>query len=142
MGFLSSIFGKKEEYPLLDPGAPSTEQLNKFNAQLSELLNKVHDRIEVVPAENNVYVYIGKPPGMFGMVWFEDGKEVNFKSLVKDKGLSQKKVQTLSGKLGDVYERSKQYQRYTAKIADRDIIVTPSDAFEQEISQVIQGIEH
>lgn len=142
MGFLSNIFGKKEQYPALDSAAPSAECIKRFSPQLTELTGKVRDRIEVIPAEDNLYIYIGKPPGMFGMVWYENGKEVNFKSLAKDKGLPQSKVLTLSGKLGDIYARSTEYQRFTANIAGRDIIVTPSENFEKDISQVLNEIEH
>lgn len=138
MGIFGKLFGKKEEYPALDSSTLASTRLQHFKEQLEPFVQKIHDNIELVPAKNTIYVYIGKPPGMFGMAWFEDGKEVNFKTLMKNKGLSQRKVQHISMKLGEAYENSKETSRFSVDIAGKTVTVTPSDALAAEIQRIIQ----
>lgn len=138
MGIFGKLFGKKEEYPALDSSTLASTRLQHFKEQLEPFVQKINDNIELVPAENTIYVYIGKPPGMFGMAWFEDGKEVNFKTLMKNKGLTQRKVQHISMKLGEAYENSKGTSRFSVDIAGKTVTVTPSDALAAEIQQIIQ----
>jgi hypothetical protein len=100
-------------------------------------MGKVRVRLELVPAADAVYVYLGKPPGDFGMAWFEDGREVSFTTLKEDQGLSRGRIQILSAKLEAAYNRSAGAQRYVTTIAGKEVVVTPSDALAAEIRRAI-----
>jgi ABC-type Fe3+-hydroxamate transport system substrate-binding protein len=141
MGLLGKLFGKEQELPQLDPASVAAKRLEKAKAELEAFVSKMHDRLEMVPADNAVYVFIGKPPGMFGMAWFHDGKEHNFKTLAKDKGLSQKKVQNMAASLGEAYEKSMEEPKFSATIAGKKVIVHPSEALLMDVVKIIHELE-
>ncbi len=141
MGFFGKLFGKEPELPALDPSSPSAVRIEKFKSELETFVGKMHDRLELVPADEAVYVYIGKPPGMFGMAWFHDGKEHNFKTLAKDKGLSQKKVQNMALDLGEAYEKCMEEPKFSAEIAGKKVIVHPSDTLLKDVVRIIHVLE-
>ena len=141
MGLFSNLFGKKEELATLDPASPASKRLEKFKAELETFVGKMNDRLEFVPADEAVYCFVGKPPAMFGMAWFHDGKEHNLKSLAKDKGLSNKKLQNMSLKLGEVYEKHMEEPKFSVTIAGKSVIVHPSDGLRNDVVQIIHVLE-
>ena len=103
MGILEKFFSGKHDYPSLDSSAPAAKQLEAVRPPLEKLADETKDPLEVVPAEDSVYVFIGKPPKKFGIAWIEDGEKiVNFKSLVDEKGLSPTRLENLSEELRKV----------------------------------------
>lgn len=141
MGFFGKLFGKGEELPPLDQSSPAANRLNKFKAELEAFVGKMNDRLEFVPADEAVYCFIGKPPAMFGMAWFHDGKEHNLKTLAKDKGLSTKKLQTMSLRLGEAYEKYQEEPRFSVTIAGKSVIVHPSDGLRKDVAEIIHVLE-
>jgi hypothetical protein len=137
MGILKTLFGKKGEYPPLDPASVAATSIVARREQLEPFVRKVHGRVEVVPAEPAVYVYLGSPPGDFGMAWFENGREVSFTSLKEDQGVSRGRIQTLSKKLDAAYRRSAGTARYATTIAGKPVVVTPSESLAAEVRQAI-----
>ena len=107
MGLFGSLFGgsKEKELPPLDANSPAAQRLGKIKADLEAFVGKMNDRLEFVPADDAVYCFIGKPPAMFGMVWFSEGKEHNLKTLAAAKGLTNKKTQRMSLLLGEQSEK-------------------------------------
>jgi hypothetical protein len=141
MGLLGKLFGKEQELPQLDPSSVAAKRLEKAKTELEAFVSKMHDRLELIPGDNAVYVFIGKPPGMFGMAWFHDGKEHNFKTLMKDKGLSQKRVQKMSASLGEAYEKCVEEPKFSATIAGKKVIVHPSEALLKDVMKIIHELE-
>ncbi|HWR71821.1 MAG TPA: hypothetical protein VN604_01485 [Nitrospirota bacterium] len=141
MGFFGKLFGKGEELPPLDPSSTAANRLNKFKAELEAFVAKMNDRLEFVPADEAAYCFIGKPPAMFGMAWFHDGKEHNLKTLAKDKGLSTKKLQTMSLRLGEAYEKYTEEPRFSVTIAGKSVIVHPSDGLRKDVVEIIHVLE-
>jgi hypothetical protein len=141
MGLFGKLFGKKEELAPLDAASTAAKRLEKFKAELEAFVAKMHDTLEFVPADEAVYCFVGKPPAMFGMAWFHDGKEHNLKTLAKDKGLSNKKLQNMSLKLGEVYEKYMEEQRFSYQIAGKSVIVHPSDGLRADVVQIIHVLE-
>ncbi len=141
MGFFGKLFGKEEELQSLDTSSPAAKRLAKFNTELEAFVSKMNDRLEFVPADEAVYCFIGKPPAMFGMAWFHDGKEHNLKSLAKDKGLSTKKLQNMSLKLGEAYEKYMEEPRFSATIAGKKVTVHPSDGLRKDVVEIIHVLE-
>ena len=92
MGIFGKLFGGSKEYQAIDPASTGAQMIEKFRAQFESLVKKVHDKYEAVPSQNALYIFLGNPPGMFGIVWFMEGdaEEHNLKTLMSKKGLSQK----------------------------------------------------
>ncbi|WP_210544117.1 hypothetical protein [Rhodoferax sp. PAMC 29310] len=86
MGLLDKLFGNKEiEYPQLPVGNYALAQLDEIKGPLEELAQKVSDHLEVVPAEHEAFVFLGKPPKSFGIAWIHDGKVTGLKEFAEEK---------------------------------------------------------
>ena len=140
MGLLGKLFGKEKELPQLDSSSSAAAQLNAHKSALEPFVTKIHDRMELVPAEKTVYVYIGKPPSMFGLAWFENGQEVNFKSFTASKGLKQKQIQSIYGKLGEAYAASETAARFETVIAGKKVVVIPSEDLAKKIDEIVHTV--
>jgi hypothetical protein len=140
MGLLATLFGGDKEHPALDPSSPTMERIERNRALLEGFAGKVKDKLEIVPGERGIYVFVGKPPDAFGIVWFHDGEESNFKILMKERGLSAQKVQLLSDELREAYKRNRTEPRYSWALAGRKVTVTPSPALEQQVAAIIRGV--
>jgi hypothetical protein len=140
MGLFGKLFGSKEEgLPPLDPSSPAAQRLGKFKAELEAFVAKMNDTLEFVPADDAVYCFIGKPPAMFGMAWFHDGKEHNLKTLAAARGLTQKKTQKMSLMLGEQYEKFMAEPQFSHTIAGKKVIVRPSDGLRAGVVDVIHN---
>jgi hypothetical protein len=139
MGFLGKVFGAKQDYPSLDSSAPAAKQLDAVRPPLEKLANETSDPLEVVPAEDSVYIFIGKPPKKFGIAWIEDGEKiVNFKALVEEKGLSPDSLGNLSEKLRETYIAHQDRPRFVTSISDREVVVIPSASLVDNLKGVIE----
>ena len=137
MGILDTVFRRKLQCPPLDPTSAASAHIAARSALLEPLIRKIHVRLELVPAADTVYVFLDKPPGAFGLAWFENGREVNFTSLKADQGVSQGRIQILSKKIAAAYKKSAGTARYALTIAGREVQVTPSDELSAAIKQAI-----
>lgn len=141
MGFFGKLFGKGEELPLLDAASAAAAGIEKHKSELDPFVAKMNDRLEFLPSDAAVYCFIGKPPAMFGVAWFSEGKEHNMKTMAAAKGLPSKKLQLLSLKLGEIYQKYAAEPRYSATIAGKQVIVTTSEAFLKEIVETLHAVE-
>ena len=138
MGILGKVFGAKHDYPPLDSSAPAAKQLESNLSPLEELAEKTNDPLEIVPAEDTVYIFIGKPPKKFGIVWIEEGdKIINFKSLADEKGLSPNSLLQLSDELKKAYIAHQDEPRYVTQISDREVVVIPSTSLLNNLKGVV-----
>jgi len=139
MGILGKFFGGKHDYPPLDGSAPAAKQLESVRTPLEKLANETNDPLEVVPAADSVYIFVGKPPKKFGIAWIEDGdKIVNFKSLVDEKGLSLTSLNRLSEELKKTYIAHQDKPRYVTRISDREVVVIPSTSLLNNLKGVVE----
>ena len=139
MSILGKFLGGKRDYPLLDSSTPAAKQLESLRPPLEKLANETKDPLEVVPAEDSVYIFLGKPPKKFGIAWIEDGEKiVNFKSLVDEKGLTQDNLQRLSEELRNAYIAHQDKPRYMTRISDREVVVIPSTSLFSNLKGVVE----
>ncbi len=139
MGFLNNIFGKeKKDYPVLDGSNPVADRLKPFQGELENFAKEVTDPIEVIPTGNTAYLYLGTPPKRFGIAWIRDGKVFNFKTLAEQKGISEMKLQLMSEKLREAYEKSTKADRFIMPLSNQRVIVTSSESFERELERIIE----
>ncbi|MCL4476625.1 MAG: hypothetical protein M1508_10435 [Nitrospirae bacterium] len=144
MGLFGKLFGGGEkEYPALDPGSAGAQCLEKFRPQLEALVKKINDRYEAVPGQGAIYVFLGNPPGMFGIAWFVEGdvEEHNFKKLIQKKSLSQKKTDVLMQKLRTAYTEKEIEPRYSVQVAGKKVIVVPSDSFAASLYNILHFMD-
>jgi hypothetical protein len=145
MGLFGKLFGggEKKEYPPLDPASAAAQCINKFRPQLEALVKKVDDRYEAVPTQDAIYVFLGSPPGMFGIAWFIEGdaEEHNFKKLIQKKGLSQKKIDVMMNKLRAAYTERQSEPRNAAEVAGKKMIVVPSEAFGSSLHTILHFMD-
>jgi hypothetical protein len=140
MGLLAGLFGGEKEYPALDGSNPALARIERDRELLEGFAKRVSDKLEVVPGERSLYIFVGKPPKTFGIVWFQDGVERNFKLLMQEKGLSAASVQTLSDELRAAYTRTQGDPRYAYDLAGRRILVTPSADLQRDVAQIIGAV--
>jgi hypothetical protein len=140
MGFLGKLFGTEKERLPLDPSSTAAQRLDRNRVVLDEFARKVHDKLEFVPGERAVYVFIGRPPDAFGIAWIEGGEEHNFKRMMKEKGLSELQVRQRSEELREAYARAKEEPRYTTDIGGKHVLVTPSATLERELVEIIHRV--
>jgi hypothetical protein len=139
MGILGKFFSGKHDYPSLDSSSPAAKQLESMRPPLEKLAEEINDPLEVVPAEDSVYIFLGKPPKKFGIAWIEDDdKIVNFKSLVDEKGLSPDSLQNLSEDLRKTYIAHQDKPRYVTRINDREVVVIPSMSLVNNLKGVVE----
>jgi hypothetical protein len=139
MGIMGKFFGAKVDYPALDSSAPAAKYLESVRPPIQKLLDETNDALEVVPAEDTTYIFIGKPPKKFGIAWIEGGdKIVNFKSLVAEKGFTNDRLEKLSEKLKEAYIAHQDKPRYMIKISDRDVVVIPSESLLDNLKGVVE----
>ena len=136
MGF----FTKKLQYPELDSGNPAADQVHDFEDQLQDLMGQIKDPIEVVPAQDHAYVFIGKPPKNFGVAMIQDGAFQSFLASAREKGLDQAKIQKLNNQLRDAYMHNVDAQRFKTSVAGKEIVVTPSSKLDQEVGDIFRSM--
>ena len=137
MGILAGLFGRKAGRAPLDPAGAAAASIAARSAQLEPFVRKVHVPLELVPAADAVYAYLGKPPGDFGMAWFEGGREASFATLKEKEGVSQGRIQALAARLGAAYKKHGGAERYTATIAGKEVLVNPSEPLAAAIRKAI-----
>lgn len=140
MGLLGNLFGKGKEYPPLDAGSAAAKRIERFRGQLEGFASKVNDRLELIPTDSTLYAFVGKPPDAFGVVWWRDGEEHNFKTLMKAKALPQTRIQLLSDELRDSYKRHAADERFSSTVAGKQVTVTPSEAFAADVEKIIHEV--
>lgn len=138
MGFMDKLFGSSKEYPPLNNQDPAAQKLEALRQPVEKLVDEINDPLEVVPGEETAFFFIGKPPKKFGVAWVgQDGKIVNFKSLVEEKGLSIISLEKLSDRLKQLYIKHQEDPRFSTTIKDKQVVVTPSATLENDIKKVI-----
>jgi hypothetical protein len=142
MGMLDKLFGGKNDYPPLPADNDAAARLDQVRPQLEELASRVKDHLEVVPGEQEAYVYLGKPPKRFGIAWLHEGKVDGLNELVQEYKLSQLQVQKLIGALSVAYEHASDAPRYSAEVGGKQVTVIPSRGLGKEVHQIIEGAIH
>jgi hypothetical protein len=140
MGLLEKFFSSKPDFPAIDPDSAAAMRVAKVERELHDLAKEVRAKLEVVPAEQAAYVFIGKPPKEFGVAWIHDGKVSGLNTLVREHGLKSSEVGDVVDQLKAAYERNMDVIRYTARVKDVDVVVTPSSKLEKEVNEIIDRI--
>ena len=98
--------------------------------------------LEVVPAEHEAFVFLGKPPLDFGLAWIHDGKVTGLKEFIQEHHLKPGQVEKLLDRLGEAYEHARETPRYAAEFGGKQLVVIPSKELEREVHQIMEGTLH
>lgn len=139
MGFFRNLMGGKQLSPLPDDNY-AVERIKKILPELRQLTSETNDRIEVVPAAQSAYVFIGKPPRKFGMAWITGGEVANLGELAKQKNFSPITLEKIEDELSTAYRQSENDQRYIYEVGSQEVVVTPSEELETEVNRIIQEL--
>lgn len=131
------LFSKKLNYPELSSENPASDQVSEFEEPLKELMDQVSDPLEVVPASDHAYVFIGKPPKKFGVATIEDGHVQSFVEAAREKGLDQATILRLNERLRDAYLHNMDAERYKTSIAGKEVVVTPCAQLDREVREIM-----
>ncbi|MBT9463167.1 hypothetical protein [Hydrogenophaga sp.] len=142
MRLFDKLFGHKVEYPPLPMDSEAIGKLDEIKAPLEELAHKVSGHLEVVPAEHEAFVFLGKPPASFGIAWIHDGKVSSLNDMAKEHHLTQVEVGELIFRLGEAYQHASETPRYSAKFGGKQMVVIPSQGLEQEVHQIMANTLH
>jgi hypothetical protein len=142
MGMFDNWFGGKKDYPPLPADNKAMAKLDEVKTQLEELAKRVHDHLEVVPAEHEAYVYLGHPPKRFGMAWIHDGKVSSLHELMEEHQLSREQAMKLMDDLGHAYEHASEETRYSTDLGGKTIVVIPSLGLGQEVHDIVESAIH
>jgi hypothetical protein len=140
MGFLGKLFGGGPELAPLDPASTASARIEAQRSALEALAGRVHDRLELVPAEEMVLVFIGRPPDRFGVAWFTKGEEHNFKRLLAEKGLMQRDLQRIADELRAAYEKHQAEPRFAVVLSGKKVTVNPTPALAADVARVIMAV--
>ncbi len=141
MGFLAGLFGSKPpQLPPLEPDSAVAARLARHRTSLDALAGRVRDALEAVPGDRTLYVFVGKPPEAFGIVWFDDGQEESLRTIMKSRGLPQARVQRISDDVRDVYTRHVTAPRFSATAAGKAVRVADSTELCDELDRVIAEV--
>lgn len=139
MGMFDRLFGSKPDYPPLPPDNPARARLDGMRGPLEDLAHRVSDPLQVVPADDEAFVFLGKPPKRFGIAWLHDGKVVGVKELMEEHHLSATDANHLVNQIGDAYEAAEGEPRYVAEIAGKQVVVIPSDDLEHQVHDLVEA---
>ncbi len=140
MGIFDKLLGRGKDFPQLEPSHPAAARLGALKEQLEPFVKKVSDKLEIVPLDQEAVVFVGEPPDAFGAAWIRRGGVSNFKKLMQDRKLPPDQVQMLSDRLRDAYVRSKDEPRYAAVVAEKLVVITPSEILERDVAQIFRQL--
>ena len=143
MGLLNKILGgQKKEYPPLDLSSPTGKSVQHIKGTLETITKQVSDPMEVVPGIDKTFVFIGKPPQQFGMMWIQGGQVHNFAKIAQEKNIPQIQFQALSERLREAYKKNASEERFSTKVADKTITVMPSDSLGMEVDRIVKNLSN
>lgn len=140
MGFLDKLFNAEPDYPTLETDSEAARQIRQVESSLQSLAENVSEKMEIVPAKDETYVFLGKPPRVFGLAWIRDGKVDVLKDVVESKGIPHHKVEALVEQVRAAYDRSDDDERYNTELAGRTVVVTLSKGLREKVHEVVEKL--
>jgi hypothetical protein len=136
MGILDGLFGPK--HPPLPETDPAVLRLGDAGEEFESFVAKANDKLEVVTGEGPIYLFVGKPPKAFGVVWFDNGERHDVRSMMDSGTLTPQVAGQLARDFGDIYVSHSTDDRYSYAIAGHAVTVTPSPELHNELSQAVE----
>jgi len=136
------LFGSKVDFPPLPPGNKAQAILDELKAPLGDLAHRVSDPLEVVPADHEAFVFLGKPPKKFGIAWIHDGKVSGLKEIMEEHHLTPAAAGQMIDQIGSAYTQAEAAPRYSTELGGKTVVVIPSDELEHEVHEIVERATH
>jgi len=141
MGFFNKMFSGRKEVAQLDAASPAARRLAEKRSELEELTREIKDNLEIVPGSERTWVFVGKPPKRFGLVWIEGSEVKNLKTLVDEKGIGPDRMSRIVDDLREAYLHAEDEPRFDTEVAGRHVRVAPSSKLEHQVEEIITRAE-
>lgn len=136
MGLFDAFVGPK--HPELAADHPAAATVASLGDGFASFVASANDRMEAVVGDGSTaYVFVGKPPKAFGLVWFEDGVRSDVRAEMEAHRMTRETASILVSGLGDVYTRHSAAERFAHKVAGHAVTITPSVEFHTDIANAI-----
>ena len=142
MGLFEKILGgQKKDYPPLDLSSPTGQAVQQVKGALEMITKQINDPMEVVLGSDKTFVFVGKPPQQFGMLWIKGGEVHNFTKLAKEKNIPHIQFQSLSEQLREVYKKNASEEKFSTKVANKTVTVMTSDSLGMEVNRIVENLD-
>lgn len=133
------LFSRKPSYPELSADSPAARQIRSIEGSIKELMGQISDPLEIIPAQDHAFVFIGKPPKRFGMAML-DSEVHSFVAAAQEHGLNQAEMQKINEELREAYLDCQDAQRYQTQVEGKPVVITTSPKLAQRVEQITQRV--
>jgi hypothetical protein len=137
VGFLDRLKGTSA-LPTLDLSGSAERLIEPYTERLADLARQA-GALEIVAAADNLYVFVGNPPKNFGLIWYHDGEEQNFKRLAEERGFAYAQLERFTNDLRATYTKHREAPRFARKIGRYTATVIPSESFGADVAAIVQS---
>lgn len=138
MGLFDRLSAPK--HPALDASGPQAATLAGFDAEITDLMAQVGNKIELLALDGAVYAFVGNPPKNFGLAWFDSQGRHNLKKLAEAHGLGYNAMAEITERLGAAYSRHLDQPRFSHPVGKRPVTVIYSEELAREIAGIISVV--
>jgi len=136
MGLLDSMFGPK--HPPLDPSSSAATTIAACSP-LTSFAAGIRDRLEIVAGPSTIFVFMGRPPKEFGLVWFDQESRHDFRSDMEQGLLSRDEATRIVGGLTPLYLSHADAPRYSHEIGGTRVTVIDAPALHADLLALFEN---
>ncbi|MGD8429668.1 MAG: hypothetical protein PVH31_04605 [Ectothiorhodospiraceae bacterium] len=140
MSLMDRIFGHPAEYPPLPTESAAAQRIDNALDGLRKLIVEAGEPLELVPSEETIYVFIGRPPRSFALSWMRDGERRSFSTLVEERHVSEFRLHQVTEWLRALYRRHMTEPRWSHRIDGHAVVVIASPALAREIDALMAEV--
>ena len=133
---LGNLFGGPK-YAALAEDSSEARQIAQ-SAAFESFVKVANDRIEVVPGEDALFAFVGKPPKAFGIVWFFGDERRDVPTMVRHGIVTRESAARLAEDLRGIYEANTSVTRFEHRVAGHRVVVAPSEQMHAEIRKALE----
>ncbi len=137
MGIFDKLRGSSA-LPPLDVSSTAERLIEPYAGHLADLADRA-GALEIVTAGASLYVFVGKPPKAFGLVWYHDGEEQNSKKVAEERGFAYAQLERFTNDLRDVYSKHQGEPRFARKVGRHTATVVPSESFGADVAATVES---
>lgn len=126
-------------HPPLDPAGSAARSLTRYRA-FDAFVMRAQDTLEVISGSDELYVFTGAPPSLFGFLWFDHDGIHDARSAVEHGELSYGAAAQLITSLATIYRSYDNVDRFHHAIAGRWVTVTDSEAMYSSIRKAVHRV--
>lgn len=127
------------KHPPLDPASHAARSISRYSA-FNAFVERAQDTIEIIGGPDELYVFTGSPPDLFGFLWFDHEGMHDARSAVEHGELTYDAAAHLVTSLATIYRSCDSAERFNHAVAGRWVTVTDSEAMYSSIMKAVQRV--